>query len=69
MARDRFDSMPILTNWDRALLRKHLNFYEALDHGRRTPTTPRQLHFLAVCRDSAAPITQHEVAYLRYRST
>lgn len=56
-----------LNAWDRRLIARHLRFYEALDLGRRAPTTPLQAHFVAVLRHGARPCTQHEIAYARYR--
>lgn len=55
-----------LTVWDQRLIEPHLEFYQALDRGQRTPTTPAQEHFVRVCRQQARPRTQHEIAYTRY---
>ncbi|MEX0642509.1 MAG: DUF413 domain-containing protein [Pirellulales bacterium] len=52
---------------DRRLLVAHYAFYRALDSGGRAPTTPAQRHFIAVCRDTATPKTDHERAYLRFK--
>jgi hypothetical protein len=52
---------------DRKLLLVHYAFYRALDLGSRTPTTPAQEHFLAVCRGTATPETEHERAYFRLK--
>lgn len=55
-----------LTKWDQALLLRHREFYEALDHGLRQPATAAQHHFVTVCRGTAKARTQHEIAYQRY---
>lgn len=52
---------------DRRLLVANYEFYRSLDTGRRSPTTPAQLHFVAVCRGTAAPETEHERAYTRFK--
>jgi hypothetical protein len=52
---------------DRRLLIAHFPFYRALDSGSRAPTTPAQRHFVAVCRGTAPPETDHERAYSRFR--
>jgi len=58
---------PILSDADRTLLMAHFSFYRALRSGERMPTTPAQQHFVAVCRGSTSPETDHEKAYLRFR--
>jgi hypothetical protein len=52
---------------DRQLLHAHYGFYRALETGSRQPTTPAQRHYIAVCRGFAAPETDHEWAYLRFK--
>jgi hypothetical protein len=52
---------------DRKLLIAHHAFYHALDTGGRVPTTSAQRHFVAVCRGTASPETEHELAYVRFR--
>ena len=57
-----------LNDWDRRLLDKHLKFYLALDSGERAPATPAQRHFVEVCRSKAAPSTQHEIAFAKWKA-
>jgi hypothetical protein len=57
-----------LTDDQRRLLVAHYDFYRLLDAGNRTPTTEAQRHFIAVCRGTAAPATDHEQAYLKFKS-
>lgn len=52
---------------DKRLLVAHYEFYRDLDSGRRAPTTPEQRHFIAACRDTEPPETDHERAYLRFK--
>jgi Prokaryotic dksA/traR C4-type zinc finger len=52
---------------DRRLLIAHYGFYRGLDSGGRAPTTPAQRHFIAVCRGTAPPETDHERAYSRFK--
>ena len=52
---------------DRRLLVAHYPFYRSLDTGDRVPVTVAQRHFLAVCRGTAAPETDHERAYSRFK--
>ena len=56
----------IFSNEERELLRRYLDFYQALHSGLRKPTTRDQEHFLQVCRGKAKPRTPHETAYVRY---
>ncbi len=56
-----------LTDWDRRLLDRYLQFYRDLDNRDRTPSTPAQRHFVRVCRGELRPLTQHEVAYFRLK--
>lgn len=56
-----------LSDDDRRLLIAHFQFYSALDSGRRTPTTAAQRHFVAVCRGTELPETDHERAYSRFK--
>jgi uncharacterized protein YifE (UPF0438 family) len=51
----------------RGLLRKHLNFYRALDQGTRAPSTEEQHHFVAVCGGKLPPTTSHEFAYTSFK--
>lgn len=57
-----------LTEWDKRLLSKHLDFYIALEKGYREPTTEMQRRFIQVSQGSRAPQTQHEIAFSRYRA-
>jgi uncharacterized protein YifE (UPF0438 family) len=57
-----------LTDWDRELLRRYLEFYQSLDTGKRAPVTHQQQRFVAVCRGIEQARTQHEIAYMRFRS-
>lgn len=50
------------------LIRRHLAFYRALAEGRRSPTTPAQQRFVRVARGEAPPQTDHERAFLLWRS-
>jgi hypothetical protein len=58
-----------MNEWDQALIKRYLHFYEALHNGDRVPETIAQKHFLAVCQGRAEPQTQHEIAYLRFISS
>src|SRR4051794_925793 len=51
----------------RCLLRKHLNFYRALDRGKRVASAEAQRHFVAVCRGTLPPATPHEFAYTSFK--
>ncbi len=57
----------IISDDDKKLLVAHYGFYQDLDTGQRAPTTPAQQHFVAVCRGTASPETEHERAYARFR--
>jgi uncharacterized protein YifE (UPF0438 family) len=57
-----------MTQWDLALLERHLAFYQALATGRREPSTALQAHFVAAALGHVLPATQHEVAFSRYRN-
>ena len=52
---------------DRRLLVAHYQFYRSLDTGSRVPVTAAQRHFIAVCRGTASPETDHERAYSRFK--
>jgi ssDNA-binding Zn-finger/Zn-ribbon topoisomerase 1 len=56
-----------LADTDRQLLLAHYGFYWGLDSGERSPTTPAQQHFVAVCRGGTSPETDHERAYLDFK--
>lgn len=61
-------SEPNLSEWDKRLLRRHLSRYEKLERGEVKPSSPNEDHFVAVFKGSAAPKTQHEIAYSRYKA-
>ena len=56
-----------LTEDEKILIAKHLDFYRSLDEGRREPTTPAQQHFVKMCTFQAGAKTDHEMAYAKYR--
>lgn len=56
-----------LTPQERRLIEKHLKFYQELASGARTPTTPEQVDFVAVCEGRKVAETPHELAYIKYR--
>jgi uncharacterized protein YifE (UPF0438 family) len=51
------------------LISQYLRFYGALDSGDIQPETPQQKRFVAVCRGLERAVTEHEIAYLRYKKT
>ena len=57
----------MLTSWDLALLDRHQRFYITLASGTRQPTTALQAHFVAAARGHTQPVTQHEIAFYRFR--
>jgi hypothetical protein len=57
----------VLTPWDLALLDRHRPFYTALASGTRQPTTALQAHFVAAAHGHTLPVTQHEIAFRRFR--
>jgi len=59
----------ILTNWDKSLLAKHLSRYRKLEDGSIQPVSDLEKHFVSVLRHGSKPVTQHEIAYLRYNKT
>ena len=60
------DNQSNLTEKESLLIEKHLKFYQSLDKGQRIPTTTEQKHFVDVCRGNAKPITDHEIAYVKF---
>ncbi len=58
-----------LSEDERRLLAVHYDFYRSLDAGKRIPATEAQRHFIAVCRGTASPQTDHERAYLRFKAS
>jgi hypothetical protein len=58
----------ILSPWDLALLDRHQRFYAALASAQRRPTTALQAHFVAVALGHSRPVTQHEIAFQRFRA-
>ena len=61
-------SQPNLSEWDKRLLKRHLSRYEKLERGEVKPSSLNEDHFVAVFKGSAAPKTQHEIAYTRYKA-
>jgi phage/conjugal plasmid C-4 type zinc finger TraR family protein len=57
----------VLNDDDRRLLVAYYSFYRSLDTGSRMPTTSAQHHFVAVCRRTAKPESEHEHAYMRFK--
>ena len=57
-----------LTGRETALLGEHLQFYRELAEGRRSPSTAAQEHFVAVARGLLDPESEHETAFLKWRS-
>jgi len=55
-----------LTDWDRSLIARYLDFCEELASGRRKPSTEAQARFIEVAAGRAEPRTQHEIAYMRH---
>ena len=49
------------------LIDRHLDFYQSLDDGSRTPNTEAQEHFVRVCRGDLPSKTDHELAYMAFR--
>jgi hypothetical protein len=56
----------VLSNWDKRLLRQHMDFYHSLHNGLRYPTTSAQRRFVDVCYGKQPPRTKHERAYSAY---
>src|SRR5438874_916290 len=52
----------------RELLLRHGRFYMELESGERPASTPAQRHFVAVCQNRATPVSDHERAFLAFRS-
>ncbi|WP_237212997.1 DUF413 domain-containing protein [Falsiroseomonas oryziterrae] len=55
-----------LTEREQALIERYGDFYRALNGGKRTPSTPEQVRFVAVCRGEADAVTEHEIAFTKY---
>ena len=53
------------TDEERALLRKHFDFYKSLSRGWRKATTKAQTHFIEVCKKKATAETPHERAWVK----
>lgn len=58
-----------LTTWDKSLLAKHLSRYKNLENGSSVPISSREKHFVRVFKHGEKPVTQHEIAYLRYKQS
>jgi uncharacterized protein YifE (UPF0438 family) len=56
-----------ITPNENTLLEKHLTFYESLDNELREPKTDLQKHFVQVCRGLTKALTDHEIAYMKYK--
>lgn len=57
-----------LTQEERELISRHLDFYRSLDNGERPPETEAQRHFVVVCRCRTKAETIHETAYFKHRA-
>ena len=57
-----------LSEWDKRLLKQHLSRYKKLECGEVRPSSPNEDHFVTVFKGNAAPKTQHEIAYTRYKA-
>ena len=60
--------MSSLNKWDVRLLNKHLSRYKKLEAGQVKPSSANERHFIDVFINGHPPITQHEIAYSRYKS-
>lgn len=60
--------MSSLNKWDVRLLNKHLTRYKKLEAGKVKPSSANEKHFIDVFVNGHPPITQHEIAYSRYKS-
>jgi len=60
--------MSSLNKWDVRLLNKHLRRYKKLEAGQVKPSSANERHFIDVFINGHPPITQHEIAYSRYKS-
>ncbi len=56
------------TDEERALLRKHIDFYKSLSRGWRKPITKAQTHFVEVCKKKATAETPHEIVWVKQMS-
>ena len=62
--------MDTLNETDLRLLRRHLSRYKQLENSEVEPSSPNEKHFIAVFVDGQEnPITQHEIAYSRFKVT
>lgn len=62
--------MDTLNETDLRLLRRHLSRYKQLENSEVEPSSPNEKHFIAVFVDGQEnPITQHEIAYSRFKAT
>jgi len=57
-----------LNKWDVRLLNKHLTRYKKLESGQVKPSSANERHFIGVFVNGHHPITQHEIAYSRYKA-
>lgn len=58
-----------LEDFEKRLLDQYLPFYKDLASGRRKPATEDQKHFVQVSMGKIAPVSSHEVAFLKYCGT
>ena len=58
--------METLSEYQQALIDRYGRFYRSLNGGQRKPQTPEQEHFVEVCRGRADPMTEHEIAFMKY---
>lgn len=56
-----------LNNYDKCLLNKHLVRYQKLESGESKPNSANEEHFVRVFKNNLQPVSQHEIAYHRYK--
>ena len=60
--------MSSLNKWDVKLLNRHLPRYKKLEASEVKPSSANERHFIDVFVNGHPPITQHEIAYSRYKA-
>ena len=60
--------MSSLNKWDVRLLNRHLTRYIKLEAGDVKPSSANERHFVDVFTNGNPPVTQHEIAYSRYKA-
>lgn len=60
--------MSSLKKWDVKLLNMHLSRYKKLEASEVKPSSANERHFIDVFVNGHPPITQHEIAYSRYKA-